>query len=76
VWQWIRHGARTEDGAPITVQRFDRTLAEELCAIATEVGTARFRAGHFETASRLFGDMIKKPDFDEFLTLPAYEYLT
>ena len=26
-------------------------------------------------AAALFGDMIRKPDFDEFLTLPAYERL-
>ncbi len=75
VWQWIRHGAKTEDGEPITAARFDRTLAEELAVIAREVGVERFGAGRFEAASRLFGDMIKKADFDEFLTLPAYDYL-
>ena len=75
VWQWIRHGARTEDGTAITAQRFDRTLGEELAVIASEVGPERFRSGHFDAAGRLFGDMIKKPDFDEFLTLPAYDYL-
>jgi malate synthase len=75
LWQWIRHGARTEDGAPITAARFDRALAEELAVIESEVGVARFAAGHFREASRLFGDMIKKPDFDEFLTLPAYDHL-
>jgi malate synthase len=76
VWQWICHGARTDDGAPITVQRFDRTLADELVVIAAEVGAERFRTGRFEAAAKLFGDMIRKPEFDEFLTLPAYEYLT
>jgi malate synthase len=75
LWQWIRHGARTEDGMPITAARFDRALQEELAVIEREVGAARFRAGRFEAAARLFGDMIKKPELDEFLTLPAYDFL-
>jgi malate synthase len=75
LWQWIRHGARTEDGAPVTAARFDATLREELAVIAREVGAERFQAGNFEAAARLFGDMIRKPGFDEFLTLPAYEQL-
>jgi malate synthase len=75
IWQWVRHGARTADGRPVTADRFDATLAEEMQVIAREVGPERFARGHFDAAARLFGDMIRKPDFDEFLTLPAYEQL-
>jgi malate synthase len=75
LWQWIRHGATTADGAPITPQRFDAALGEELAVIEGEIGAGRFTAGRFDAAARLFGDMIKKSEFDEFLTLPAYDYL-
>jgi len=75
LWQWIRHGARSSDGAQITAGRFDRALREELAAIAGQIGAQRFETGHFATAARLFGDMIRKSEFDEFLTLPAYDYL-
>jgi malate synthase len=75
LWQWLRHGARTEDGAVIDAERFDGALREELDVIAGEVGTQRFETGHFDTAARLFGQMIRENDFDEFLTLPAYDYL-
>ncbi len=75
IWQWLRHGARSEDGAPIDEQRFDRTLGEEMAVIADEVGAERFGSGHFEPAARLFAQMIRKREFDEFLTLPAYDYL-
>ena len=27
LWQWLRHGARTSDGQPITIERFDRLLS-------------------------------------------------
>ena len=75
IWQWVRHGSRTADGRPITAERFDATLREELQVIAREIGPVRYASGQFAAAAALFGDMIRKPDFDEFLTLPAYERL-
>jgi malate synthase len=75
IWQWVRHGARTDDGRPVTAERFDATLREELQVIAREIGAQRYTGGNFQAAAALFGDMIRKPDFDEFLTLPAYEQL-
>ncbi len=76
LWQWLRHGARTRDGEPITVERFDRLLSAELDRIHDEVGAARLGHGVFPTAVRLFEQMIKRESFDEFLTLPAYELLS
>jgi malate synthase len=75
LWQWLRHGARTSDGTPVTVARFDRLLSAELDRIHGEVGAARLTQGVFPTAARLFEQMIKAESFDEFLTLPAYELL-
>jgi malate synthase len=76
LWQWIRHGARTNDGRLVTEGRFDRLLTEELDRIHREVGSARLAGGVFPTAARLFAEMIRQDSFDEFLTLPAYEHLT
>jgi malate synthase len=76
LWQWIRHGARTNDGRLVTEGRFDRLLTEELDRIHREVGSARLAGGVFPTAARLFAAMIKQDEFDEFLTLPAYEHLS
>ena len=76
LWQCLRHGARTADGAPVTVARFDRLLHAELDRIHGEVGAARLSQGVFPTAARLFEQMIKSETFDEFLTLPAYELLS
>jgi malate synthase A len=75
LWQWLHHGARTSDGAPVTAERFDRLLAEELDRIHGEVGSQRLANGVFPSASRLFERMIKQDEFDEFLTLPAYELI-
>jgi malate synthase len=76
LWHWIRHGARTTDGRPVTAERFDRLLTEELDRIHDEVGPGRLAAGVFPTAARVFERMTKQDTFDEFLTLPAYELLS
>jgi len=75
LWQWIRHGARSSDGAEITAARVDQSIAEELDAVRRSVGAQRFAAGAYSTAARLFAYMVTNDEFDEFLTLPAYEYL-
>jgi malate synthase len=75
LWQWLHHEARTSDGARVTPQRFDTLLMVELDHIHNEVGTARLLNGVFPTAVRLFEQMIKQDEFDEFLTLPAYDLL-
>ena len=77
LWQWLRHGARTSDGQPITVERFDR--ADDGGARPHPPGGRRRaprRTGVFPTAARLFEQMTKSETFDEFLTLPAYELLS
>ena len=63
LWQWLRHGARTNDGRPITVERFDRLMTAELDRIHTRGrrGAARRRAC-FPRAARLFEQMIKERD--------------
>ncbi|MGB6487728.1 MAG: malate synthase A [Steroidobacteraceae bacterium] len=75
LWQWLHHEARTSDGAPVTSQRFDTLLTQELDHIHNEVGPGRLLNGVFPTAVRLFEQMIKQDEFDEFLTLPAYDLL-
>ncbi len=76
LWQWLHHGARTADGQPITLERFDRLMMAELDRIHAEVGAARLTQGVFPSAARLFERMTKSETFDEFLTLPAYELLS
>jgi malate synthase len=75
LWQCLRHGAHTAEGAAVTAERFDRLLGEEIDRIHDEVGPVRLLNGVFPTAARLFEQMIKQEEFDEFLTLPAYELL-
>lgn len=75
VWQWLHHNANLDDGRAVTADLFGAFLEQELDAIRDEVGAERFDSGKFELAARLFDDMIRRQDFVDFLTLPAYDYL-
>lgn len=75
LWQWLRFGARLDDGRAITVELYEHLLREELAKIRAEYGEAVFDDGHFKEATELFMRMVKSEQFDEFLSLPAYELL-
>jgi malate synthase len=75
LWQWLRYGAKLDDGRPITAELYDTLLVAELAAIREEYGAERYDGGHFPAATELFMRMSKSAEFDEFLSLPAYELL-
>ncbi|MDZ4669761.1 MAG: malate synthase A [Phototrophicales bacterium] len=75
VWQWLHHHAQLDDGREVTESLYSQFLEEELDAIKGEVGDSRFRNGKYLLASDIFDQMIRREEFTEFLTLPAYEYL-
>ena len=74
LWQWFHHGSKTVEGLVVS-ECFRRLIDEELVRISEELGRERFEGGQFETATKLFSEMVRRDKFDEFLTLPAYERL-
>jgi malate synthase len=75
VWQWLKHGAHLKDG-----RRIDRHLCESVIddlrlKQRAATGDGAFAAGTFDSAAKLFEDLIFAEDFPEFLTLPAYELI-
>ena len=75
VWQWAKHGAKLEDGRPVTAELVKQVIADELGKMKERAGAARFEAGKYQLAADLFGKMMLSGEFNEFLTLPAYEFL-
>jgi malate synthase len=66
VWQWLKHGAKLEDGRPVTPKLVQDTIQDVL---------QRFPGGKFDAAALLFERMMLSGEFSDFLTLPAYEYI-
>jgi malate synthase len=75
VWQWLRNGARLEDGRTITPALYAAVRDEELAAIRRQVGEESWRAGRFERAAAIFDALATSTALEDFLTLPAYDEL-
>ena len=75
LWQWIHHGARQKGGRVIDVELFRKILAEEMETIRAEAGEEAWAEGNHVRAAELFERMVAQEDFEEFLTLPAYEHV-
>jgi len=75
LWQWLKFAQQLDDGRPVTLELYERLLHEELAKIRAEYGDAMYDGGHFPEATDLFMRMVKSAQFDEFLSLPAYELL-
>ena len=69
LWQWIRAGATTDDGAPITRERYQRIRDEELAKLGGP------DTGRYREAAEILDDLVLSEDFTPFLTIPAYTYL-
>ena len=76
IWQWIRSPKGVlDDGRKVTVELFRKLLADELPGIKTYLGDEAWNAGKYAEAARMFDEMCTG-DYVEFLTLPAYEWMT
>jgi malate synthase len=71
LWQWIRHGATTEDGKRVTLERCRAILREETEALVTAGGDRE----RLRSAGELLDGLMSAKTFPEFLTLTAYERL-
>jgi malate synthase len=74
LWQWVRYRARRDDGKAIDEALFAKTLNEEVAKIKRGLNDAE-RARAVDTAAELFRKMVLTKEFNEFLTLPAYEWV-
>ncbi len=75
IWQWLKHRASLDDGTPVTRELVAQRVEEEYARVRQEVGAARFDRGHFPEARKLFEQVATSEDFEEFLTIPAYDVL-
>jgi len=68
VWQWLRHGAKLNDGRQITAD-----MVREM--VASMLQRPGWDSGKFPQAAELFEQLSLSSELKEFLTLEAYRYL-
>ena len=76
IWQWRRHGVTLAEGAAVSDDLVRRVVDEELATLRSEWGEELFARSRIKEARDLFERVALSDDFIEFLTLPAYEYVT
>ena len=69
LWQWIRHGAKLNDGRPVTRELYKQLRNEELAKLGGS------NVERYEESAELLDKLILNDEFIEFLTFPAYDLL-
>lgn len=69
IWQWRHHNVRTQDdNAVVTTARIHRIVHEE-------VQRNLAKGGRWRLAGKLVGEMLTKPQLDDFLTIVCYPHI-
>jgi len=75
VWQWLHNSVELSDGQTVTRDLVERLIDEETGKIKEAVGAESYAEGRWGDARSLFTEMALADDFEDFLTLPAYEQM-
>ena len=75
VWQWVHHGARLEDGTPVSEGLVREIEDDELEKLRRQHGPELWAKGRFQEAREIFDHVALSGEFVDFLTVPAYERL-
>ncbi|HTS53929.1 MAG TPA: malate synthase A [Burkholderiales bacterium] len=77
IWHWIRSPLGVlDDGRKVTRELFQELLPQELAKVRQILGEQQYAAGEYDEAAKMFGQLTLNDNFVDFLTLPAYDYLT
>jgi len=71
LWQWVHQNAKLADGRNVDLPLVESLITAELEKQKTAVDAVRYAA--YEKAADLMRELVKTPEFVEFLTLPAYQ---
>ena len=75
VWQWLKNEVILEDGRKFTRALYDTIFKDEVEKLIKEFGGEHIENTKFELATELFNKLVTNDEFEEFLTLSAYQYL-
>jgi len=75
IWQWLKNEVILEDGRKFNNTLYTELLDDEVEKIISEFGSENIKNGKFKLAINLFNKLVLSEKFEEFLTLPAYQYI-
>jgi malate synthase len=71
LWQWVRYGAKLDDGRTITMPLVQQELSAILTRIREELGSNKYASTKFDRAGEMLIEL-SAGEFQEFLTTAAY----
>ncbi len=75
VWQWLKNEVILEDGRKFDLKLYTELFDDEVGKIISEFGEENIKNTKFKLATDLFNKLVLSKEFEEFLTLPAYQYI-
>ena len=69
LWQWVRHGAKTDDGKVITKDWMRDLLEDEIKNLRKTLGDARYAKSRYDQAAKFLLSTIQGGDYADFLTV-------
>ncbi len=75
IWQWIKTKSALNDGRIINKELYEDFREGEIVKIKLLFGEEKYQKGKFEIAIKMFNDLVLQENFEEFLTLPAYQFI-
>ncbi|WP_026839717.1 malate synthase A [Gillisia sp. JM1] len=75
LWQWLKNEVVLEDGRKFNIELYIDLFNDEVEKILKEFEDDTIKNTKFKLAIALFDKLVLSEKFEEFLTLPAYQYL-
>ena len=76
VWQQIHNGTVTADtGVTVTAELVEKLLAEVVETLREEISDQETFSQYFEPAAEIMRNLVLSQEYEDFLTMPAYELL-
>ena len=75
VWLWLHKNVQLQDGRFFGEEMYQELKKEELQKIKEMLGGENYEKGKFDLAVQLFDDLVLTKEYNEFLTLNAYNHL-
>ncbi|WP_411768795.1 malate synthase A [Winogradskyella sp. A3E31] len=75
LWQWLKNEMILEDGRVFNTELYADIFDDEVEKLILQIGEENIRNTKFNLAIKLFDELVSAEEFEEFLTLPAYQYI-
>ena len=75
VWQWLKNNIKLDDGRLFNRDLYKEFLSSEVATITTMLGEENNKNSKLSLAISLFDELVLSEEFEEFLTVPAYQYI-